>query len=229
MHTLNNQRLWKLYNYSNYHKFIILPKSKIWLDNNQRWIDKLVYPIHTTCKWRLFTYPAYILYFWNTGLEFRFLLLSTSEPTTSDGYIKNPTKSLCDPFVFNTAITRAKSLIVSVGNPFLLLEVEKLMIMRYGEKGKCWSTYLGYCLRNKTISFGGSLKLSSTEQTKILSKLQEIVEERLIHDFTTESIPAMDRKMFANADEFPLVSQIAAQVKQVHKTEKIKSDEGESA
>ena len=138
---------------------------------------------------------------------------------TSDGCIKNPTKSLCDPYVFNTAITRAQSLIVSVGNPFLLLEVEKLMIMRYGEKGKCWSTYLDYCLRKKAISFGDSLKLYSMEQTKILSKVQEIVEERLLHDFTTESIPAMDKKVFAKA----------TQVKQVHPTEKIKSDEGESA
>ena len=130
---------------------------------------------------------------------------------TDDGYITNPTKSFCDRFVFNTAITRAQSLIVSVGNPFLLLEVEKLMIMRYGEKGKCWSTYLDYCLRNKTISFSDS-QLSRTKQKKILSKVREIVKERLSRDFATEPItPApADRNVFSNADEFPPLPQVAA-------------------
>ena len=146
----------------------------------------------------------------DTGREFRFLLLSTSEPTTDDGYITNPTKSFCDRFVFNTAITRAQSLIVSVGNPFLLLEVEKLMIMRYGDKGKCWSNYLDYCLRNKTISFSDS-QLSRTKQKKILSKVREIVKERLSRDFASEPItPApAGRNVFSNADEFPPLPQAA--------------------
>ena len=146
----------------------------------------------------------------DTGREFRFLLLSTSEPTTDDGYITNPTKSFCDRFVFNTAITRAQSLIVSVGNPFLLLEVEKLMIMRYGDKGKCWSNYLDYCLRHKTISFSDS-QLSRTKQKKILSKVREIVKERLSRDFASEPItPApAGRNVFSNADEFPPLPQAA--------------------
>ena len=143
-----------------------------------------------------------------TGREFRFLLLSTSEPTTDDGYIKNPTKSFCDRFVFNTAITRAQSLIVSVGNPFLLLEVEKLMIMRYGEKGKCWSSYLDYCLRNKTISFDESLELSRTKQKKILSKLREIVKERQSRDFSQDPVPpSANNDLFSSADEFPPLPQ----------------------
>ena len=162
----------------------------------------------------------------NVGLEFRFLFLSTSEPTTIDGYIKNPTKSLCDPFVFNTAITRAQSLIVSIGNPFVLLEVEKLMIMRYGEKGKCWSTYLDYCLRHKTISFGDSLKLSSTEQTKILSKLQKVVKERLLCEpMTPES---GDKNVYADVDEFspPLPTPVPA--RKVKRSETVISSEGKS-
>ena len=166
------------------------------------------------------TYPVLCLF--NLGLEFRFLLLSTSEPTTDDGYIKNPTKSLCDPFVFNTAITRAQSLIVSVGNPFVLLEVEKLMIMRYGEKGKCWSNYLDYCLRNKTISFGDSLKLSSTEQTKILSKVQVIVKERLLCEPMTPA--SADKNVFAYADEFLPPLQIAAQARKVKRSVTMKSN-----
>ena len=147
----------------------------------------------------------------HAGREFRFLLLSTSEPTTDDGYIKNPTKSFCDRFVFNTAITRAQSLIVSVGNPFLLLEVEKLMIIRYGEKGKCWSSYLDYCLRNKTISFDESLDLSRTKQKKILAKLREIVKERQSRDYSKDPMtPSTNNNVFSSADEFPPLPQSAA-------------------
>ena len=85
------------------------------------------------------------------------------------------------------------------------------MIMRYGEKGKCWSTYLDYCLRHKTISFNDS-QLSRTKQKKILSKVREIVKERLSRDFANEPMtPApADRNVFSNADEFPPLPQAAA-------------------
>ena len=65
------------------------------------------------------------------------------------------------------------------------------------------------------------------EQTKILSKIQEIVNERLFRDFTTESVPAMGKRVFTNEDEYLLPLQIVAQEKQMHKTKKIEySDEG---
>ena len=31
------------------------------------------------------------------------------------------------------------------------------MIMRYGEKGKCWSTYLDYCLSHNIDKRGGGI------------------------------------------------------------------------
>ena len=84
------------------------------------------------------------------------------------------------------------------------------MIMRYGEKGKCWSNYLDYCLRNKTISFSDS-QLSRTKQKKILSKVREIIKERLSRDYASEPMtPApADRNVFSNADEFPPLPQAA--------------------
>ena len=53
------------------------------------------------------------------------MFLSTTEPTTTEGESKNPTKSPCNQYVFNTAITRAQSLVVCVGNPFLLMKIEE--------------------------------------------------------------------------------------------------------
>ena len=109
------------------------------------------------------------------GRECQVLLLSTSETTAPDAYTCNPTKSLCDPFVFNTAITRAQSLVVSVGNPFLLLKTERHMIKRYGDKGKCWSTYFRFCLQHKTFKFHSSQRLKKEEKQLILSKLDKII------------------------------------------------------
>ena len=62
------------------------------------------------------------------------------------GQSANPTKSLCNPYVFNTAITRAQSLVVASGNPFTLLAVEaKMPHPKY-----CWKEFLKFCKRNKT-------------------------------------------------------------------------------
>jgi len=113
------------------------------------------------------------------GREFRALFLSTSEPTTPNGETRNPTKSICDRYVFNTAITRARSLVVSVGNPFMLLKTESHMIRKYGEEGKCWSQYLKTCLDNGTLSIHSSLGLSRAQQQACIERLKRLVEERL--------------------------------------------------
>ena len=117
--------------------------------------------------------------FTSAGHEFRALFLSTSEPTWKNGETRNPTKSICDRYVFNTAITRARSLVVSVGNPFMLLKTEGHMIRKYGEEGKCWSQYLKTCLDNGTLSIHSSLGLSRTQQQACIERLKRLVEERL--------------------------------------------------
>ena len=116
-----------------------------------------------------------------TGKEYKVLLLSTSEPITSKCASANPTKSLCNPYVFNTAITRAQSLVVSVGNPFLLLKMEENMIKHYGYNkiGKCWSNYFKCCLENGTLTVADSLSLTKEDQEQTLLKIKELVEKQL--------------------------------------------------
>ena len=65
--------------------------------------------------------------------------------TKEDGSTLNPTKSICDQYVFNTIITRAQSLIVCVGNPFLLFSIEK-HAPNYENKIYCWREYIKRCL-----------------------------------------------------------------------------------
>lgn len=121
-------------------------------------------------------YPTYMY----IGNEYCVLILSTWEPLKQDGSPEiDSSKSLCDPHVFNTAITRAESLVVAVGNPISLLKTEKHMIQNpnYKEKGKCWSNVLKHCIENHTLSFSKSLK--STQEETCLTKIKEIVGDRL--------------------------------------------------
>ena len=89
-----------------------------------------------------------------TGREFRAIFISTLEVTKQDGSTLNPTKTICDKYVFNTVITRAQSLIVCVGNPFLLFSIEK-HAPNDGDNDKvpvyCWREYVKRCL--ETSSF----------------------------------------------------------------------------
>ena len=85
------------------------------------------------------------------GQEFHAVFLSTTEPISEDGNTLNPTKSPCDRYVFNTVLTRAKSLVVVVGSPLVLLNTETHMVKLYGDKGRCWSLYLKSCLENGTF------------------------------------------------------------------------------
>ena len=58
------------------------------------------------------------------GQEYSLLLISTSESLESSGRPFDLLKSFCHPAVFNTAITRARCLVVAVGNTLVLMMSE---------------------------------------------------------------------------------------------------------
>jgi serine/threonine protein kinase len=115
--------------------------------------------------------PTYLI----QGQEFRALFISTSEPTTADSETRDSTKSISDPAVFITAITRARSLVVAVGNPFMLLKREQHMVKKYGPRGHCWSQFLKACIDN------GTLSLYQIADTKPLALLKEMVNQTVQH------------------------------------------------
>lgn len=112
------------------------------------------------------------------GQEFRAVLVSTSEPIGSDGMPLCESRSIWNPLVLNTILSRAKSCVVAMGNPFLLMNMEQYMVTKYGESGHCWSHFLRVCLEHDTLTFDPSLKIQLEEQQQymeiLLGSLKEL-------------------------------------------------------
>ena len=107
-----------------------------------------------------------------TGREFRAIFISTVEVTKEDGSTLNPAKSLCDQYVFNTVITRAQSLIVCVGNPFLLFSIEKCTP---NYKIHCWREYVKRCL--ETSSFQLAPRCHSIGEPAVQQAIAKLYDE----------------------------------------------------
>ena len=139
-----------------------------------------------------------------TGQEFQALFLSTTEPVDAQGNTTNPTKSSCDRYVFNTVLTRAKSLVVVVGSPLVLLKTEAHMAKLYGSKGKCWSVYLKTCLEHKTFIIPSTVGDSEHQRQQFKVKLATrlgIVDSALVsHPSTGRSaaVPSPVRHLECN-------------------------------
>ena len=82
----------------------------------------------------------------------------------------NPTKSFCNRYVFNTALTRAQSLVVVAGNPFLLLKVEATMSQPMG----CWREYLKRCIDHSTLFVPKNVSANSET---VVTTLRQLIEQ----------------------------------------------------
>ena len=107
------------------------------------------------------------------------LFLSTFEATHEDGSTRNPTKSIADPYVVNTVVSRARSLVVSVGNPYLLLNMEMHMCRKYGEKGKYWSNFIQRCINHKSVVFHSSTGVYDADKQSQIDRLSREVEKQI--------------------------------------------------
>ena len=76
------------------------------------------------------------------GLQFDAVFVCTAQPVNQDYSPFDPVKSMCDRYMFNTIITRPKSLLVVIGNPFRLRKIEQTT----PDHPACWSEYLSSML-----------------------------------------------------------------------------------
>lgn len=98
--------------------------------------------------------------------------MSTTEPVDGKGDTTNPTKSPCDPFIFNTVLTRSKSLVVVVGSPLALFGIEKHMKELYGKRASCWSSYIRLCLENDTFIIPSEVEPSEVKRLEFNLRLK---------------------------------------------------------
>ena len=94
------------------------------------------------------------------------MFLSTIEPTAKNGYPYDPVRSMSNELVFNTIMTRARSLIYCVGNPFVLCEVGNKYTVN------CWKAYLKRCVQCETLQF--ALPRSTTSSERVVTVAEEI-------------------------------------------------------
>ena len=97
------------------------------------------------------------------------MFISTAECIHDGFQSANPTKSFCNRYVFNTALTRAQSLVVVAGNPFLLLKVEAAMPKPVG----CWREYLRRCIDHNTFIVPKEI---CNDDVSVVEKLRQLVE-----------------------------------------------------
>ena len=112
----------------------------------------------------------------STGREYRAVFISTLEVTKDDGSTLDPTKSICDQYIFNTVITRAQSLIVCVGNPFLLFSIEKCTP---NYKIYCWREYVKRCL--ETSSFQLAPQCYSIGESPLQKAIEKLYGETFVN------------------------------------------------
>ncbi|XP_065917902.1 3'-5' exoribonuclease HELZ2-like isoform X2 [Dysidea avara] len=139
------------------------------------------------------------------GREFRAIFISTLEKTEDDGSTSNPTKSICDQYAFNTVITRAQSLVVCVGNPFLLFSIEKST----GYIIYCWREYVKRCLETSSLKLtpqcyeaGGSAVQESIHKLyiEVFGDIQDVLASPCskVHEVSDSILEAYKRAFQSN-------------------------------
>ena len=88
------------------------------------------------------------------GQEFSYLFISTVEGLELSGKSFAPLKSLSNPYIFNTAVTRARSLVVAVGDPFMLIKAEDAL----GSGRSCWKEFVSRCIDKGTFNPPSNLR-----------------------------------------------------------------------
>ena len=71
--------------------------------------------------------------------------------------------------VFNTMITRTKSLFVAVGNPFYLLDAEENLAVAGNQTALCWREFIKTCINNKSIVYPEAC--SPDKRTEMLERV----------------------------------------------------------
>ena len=137
----------------------------------------------------------YVVTSLHPGHEFKAIFLSLFG-SLSDGKLFHDKKSLCNPLVFNTVITRARTRVVAVGDPLQLLKYESANSAEV--KQLPWHEYLKLCLEQNSlqncrpdveIEIRGMLRLPETKPYTKFTTSQKPGRSQSLESFQVASIP----------------------------------------
>ena len=74
--------------------------------------------------------------------------------------------------MFNTLLTRAKSLVVVAGSPYVLLQTEETM---KGGGRSCWKMFIKFCIDNGTFIIPQSVESNVKKQSDFKDNLRTVV------------------------------------------------------
>ena len=129
-------------------------------------------------KWQLFMDPSLIpcCFHIPLGRQFDAVFVCTAQPVNQDYSPFDPVKSMCDRYMFNTIITRPKSLLVVIGNPFRLRKIEQTT----PDPPACWSEYLYQCWEGGSLHLSAKLRETPGACKKQLGELEEVMFQRAV-------------------------------------------------
>lgn len=162
------------------------------------------------------------------------MFISALEGTTESGAPVNPTKSICDQYVFNTIITRAQSLVVCVGNPFLLLSIES-----HTSEKQCWKEYLKRCLEVSSLkiapqcraAFKNSQSIIDALYLKVFGDLQSFLASphMKVDDTVGDSILDAYKRAFQSLPQCRKLKVTLGRIANGDRGYKVKEDKGNSS
>ena len=117
------------------------------------------------------------------------MFLSTHELTDKDGKPCNTVRSICNEYVFNTVITRSRSLLFAVGNPFLLHRTGSHF------KVNCWAEYIQRCIVCQSFHLLEAPEIKEEDLPRMMSTLaKQVLPRQLLEEIEdTDDVDKVDR------------------------------------
>lgn len=151
------------------------------------------------------------------GHEYKTVIICAYEPLEADGSSTDSTKTLVQPGIFNTVVSRSKQQVIVVGNPFRLLDLEK----RMNTNPKCWNEYIKLCLENDTMLYSDDIEKQSKIDRLLRAKVG--INDRLPPQ---RSLSAVQHKTSSTPPFLRAMSETPSSQMVKSKSKKKTSDEG---
>ncbi len=146
-----------------------------------------------------------------TGSEYDGVFLSTYERTDKEGKPLHTVRSICNKYVFNTVITRPRSLIVAFGNPSLLINGS------FQLSNNCWSELIQRCITCQSFHVVQNTDICLQQLPQQINELHELVfsHEPIVKTGTEDKSNEGYRKLFLSHKDERIAAKLVKNPKDI--------------